>query len=148
MARRVGAVTWPQPTRKDHDTFCRVEEWRPVRDARGRTGTHHVTYELDLPDGRILRTRISHPVDRSNYGQSMWRHILRDQLKVHEAGFWACVHDGDKPHRGVPEPPAEALSADLVHLLISRVGLAETEVATMSKQDAVARLQRYWTEST
>jgi len=148
MARRVGAVTWPQPTRKDHDTFCRVEEWCPVRDARGRTGTHHVTYELDLPDGRILRTRISHPVDRSNYGQSMWRHILRDQLKVHEAGFWACVHDGDKPHRGVPEPPAEALSADLVHLLISRVGLAETEVAAMSKQDAVARLQRYWTEGT
>lgn len=139
-------MTWPQPTRKDHDTFCRVERWRPVRDARGRTGTHHVTYELDLPDGRILRTRISHPVNRDNYGQSLWQHILRDQLQVDEADFWACVHDGVKPPRGLPEPPAAAaLPADLVHLLISRVGLHETEVAAMSKQDAVARLQRYWT---
>lgn len=148
MARRVGAVSWPQPTRKDHDTFCRVEGWRLVRDARGRTGTHHVTYELDLPDGRILRTRISHPVNRSNYGQSLWRHILRDQLHVEEADFWACVQDGTKPPRGLPELPAQALPADLVHLLISRVGLDETEVAAMSKQDALARLQRYWAQGT
>lgn len=139
-------MTWPAPTRKDHDTFCRAEGWRPVRDARGRTGTHHVTYELVLPDGRILRTRVSHPVDRSNYGPSLWRHILRDQLQVAEADFWACVHDGDTPDRGLPQPPAGALPADLVHLLISRVGIPETEVAAMTKQDAVARVQRYWTE--
>lgn len=139
-------MTWPQPTRKDHETFCRVEEWCPVRDARGRTGTHHVTYELALPDGRILRTRISHPVDRSDYGRSMWSHILRDQLQVEESDFWACVQDGVKPDRGVPVPPAEALPADLVYLLISRVGLDEAQVAGMSKDEAVARVQRYWTE--
>jgi len=139
-------VTWPQPSRRDHDTFCRVEEWDRVRDARGRTGTHHVTYELALADGRILRTRISHPVDRSCYGPGMWRHILRDQLQADEADFWSCVRDGVKPDRGTPEPPTGALPADLVHLLISRVGLDETEVAMMSKTDAVARLQQYWTE--
>ena len=85
-------------------------------------------------------------MDRSNNGQSLWRHILRDQLQVDEADFWAGVHDGVKPQRGLPQPPAEALPADLVHLLIARVGLDETEVAAMSKQDAVARLQRYWTD--
>jgi hypothetical protein len=141
-------VNWPQPTRKDHDTFCRTEGWRLVRDLRGRTGTHHVIYELDLPDGQILRTRISHPVNRSDYGQSLWRHVLRDQLHVAEADFWACAHDGVKPYRGLPEPPAQALPADLVHLLISRVGLDGTEVAAMSKPDALARLQRYWAEET
>lgn len=139
-------MTWPQPTRKDHDTCCRVEEWRPVRDARGRTGTHHVTYELALPDGRILRTRISHPVDRSSYGRGMWNHILRDQLHVEESDFWRCVKDAIKPDRGVPATPAEALPADLVHLLISRVGLDEVQIAAMSKDEAVARVQEYWTE--
>lgn len=139
-------MSWPQPTREDHDTFCRVEQWRPVRDARGQTGTHHITYELDLPDGRILRTRISHPVDRCGYGPSLWRHILRDQLHVDDAVFWSCVRDGIKPDRGAPTPPPEALPAELVHLLISRVGLPESEVARMTRVDAVARVQRYWTE--
>jgi hypothetical protein len=139
-------VTWPQPTRHDHDRFCCLEGWHPVRNARGRTGTHHVTYELTLPDGRILRTRISHPVDRGTYGAGIWSHILRDQLQVDEAAFWACVKDGVIPDRGVPEAPAEALPADLVHLLISRVGVDEAEVAAMTKTDAIVRLERYWTE--
>ncbi|CCH29012.1 hypothetical protein BN6_16900 [Saccharothrix espanaensis DSM 44229] len=136
----------PQPTRKDHEKFCQVEEWRRVRDVRGRSGTHHVTYELDLVDGRILRTRVSHPVDRTGYGPSSWKHILRDQLDVDEPTFWSCVLDRVRPARGTPEPPAEALPVDLVHLLISRVGLDESEIAGMSKNEAVARLQRYWTE--
>lgn len=139
-------TAWPQPTRKDHETFCQTEEWCRVRDARGRTGTHHITYELDLADGTVLRTRISHPVDRSDYGPGMWKHILRDQLEADEPTFWSCVRDGVKPVRGTPQPSAEALPTDLVYLLISRVGLDEAEVAGMSKDEAIARLQRYWTE--
>jgi hypothetical protein len=141
-------VSRPQPTRDHHDRFCRIEGWRQVRNARGGTGTHHVTYELDLPDGRILRTRISHPVDRSTYGPGIWNHVLRDQLQVDDATFWACVHDGVKPDRGVPELPPEALPADLVFMLISRVGLDEMTVAAMSKDEAVARLQKYWIDGT
>jgi hypothetical protein len=139
-------MTWPQPTRQAHEKFCQVENWNQVRDARGRTGTHHVTYELNLKDGRVLRTRISHPVDRSTYGPSIWSHILRDQLEITEAEFWHCVHDEVKPDRGEPEIPAEALPADLVYMLISRVGLAEAAIARMTKDEAVARLNRYWAE--
>jgi hypothetical protein len=65
---------------------------------------------------------------------------------VQEPEFWACVKDGAKPDRGTPAPPPEALPADLVHMLLSRVGLAEAEVAAMSKDEAIARLQRFWTE--
>lgn len=139
-------MSWPQPTRDRHDHFCRVEGWERVRDARGRTGTHHVTYEFGLFDGRILRTRVSHPVDRTTYGASIWAHILRDQLEVTEGVFWACVSDGKLPDRGAPEPPSEVLPADVVHLLISRVGLAEDVVARMDKAEAVARLHRFWTD--
>jgi hypothetical protein len=105
-----------------------------------------MTYELHLPDGRVLRTRISHPVDRSNYGANLWSHILRDQLCISEDEFWSCVREGAKPDRGVPELPVEALPAELVHLLITRVGLAGPEVALMTKAQAIDRLKRYWTE--
>jgi hypothetical protein len=139
-------VTWPAPTRSDHETFCATEGWELVRDARGRTGTHHVTYELHVHDGRILRTRISHPPDRTTYGKSVWSHILRDQLGVSEAEFWACVQDKVKPDRGKPKVPEEALPADLVHLLMTRLGLGEADVAEMSRAAAIARMQEYWSK--
>lgn len=137
-------MTWPVPTREAHDAFCQIEGWQSVRNARSKTGTHHVIYELQLHDGRILRTRISHPVNRDTYGENLWSHILRDQLDVDQATFWACVREGKKPDRGVPEPPAEALPADLVHLLLTRVRLSEAEVAAMDKDEAIARMQKYW----
>lgn len=139
-------MTWPQATREDHERFCSTEGWRRVRDARGRAGTHHVTYEFDLPDGGILRTRISHPVDRSAYGKALWSHVLRDQLKVTEEEFWHCVREGTRPQRGAPIAVSDALPADLVHLLISRVGIAEKEIAEMTRAEAIARLQRFWTD--
>ena len=85
-------MTWPQPTRQFHQKLCLAEDWNPVRDACGRTGTHHVTYELS------------------------------------------------------PEVPSEALPSELVHLLLSPVGLDEAAVAAMTKDEAVARLNRYWTD--
>jgi hypothetical protein len=145
VAYWVASVTWPAPTREAHETFCMTEGWQQVRDTCGRAVTHHVTYELQLHDGRILRTRISHPVNRETYGPSMWSHILRDQLDVDQATFWACVQGGKKPDRGAPEPPPEALPADLVHLLLAQVHLSETDVARMSKEEAIARMQQYWT---
>jgi hypothetical protein len=139
-------MTWPQPTRQMHEKFCEIEGWDRVRDARGRTGTHHITCELRLRDARILRTRISHPVDRTTYGPGIWTHILRDQLEVKAAEFWQCVQDGVKPARGAPETPADSLPLELVHLLIHRVGLTEAEVAAMTRDEAVARLSRFWAE--
>jgi hypothetical protein len=141
-------VTWREPTRERHEQFCKDEGWARVRDARGRTGTHHVTYEFGLADGRILRTRISHPVDRTGYGATIWAHILRDQLEVSEEAFWRCVLEGVLPRRGVVEPPRESLPADLVHLLIHRVGLADEDVGRLTKEQAIARLRQFWTEGT
>lgn len=145
MANRVTAVTWPAPARKTHEAFCTTEGWQQVRNARGQDVTHHVTYELQLQDGRILRTRISHPVNRETYGPRMWGHILKDQLDVDHETFWACVQDGKKPDRGTPELPPETLPADLVHLLLTQVHLSEADVARMSKEEAIARMQQYWT---
>lgn len=140
-------MTWPTPTRQDHQKFCEVEGWEPVRTARGRTGTHNLTFELALPDGRILRTRISHPPDRSTYGPGIWSHILRDQLDVSEDVFWECVRNGVKPARSEPEAPtADPIPAEVVHMLIARVRLAEADVARMTKEEAIARLNQYWTQ--
>ena len=138
-------MSWPPPTREAHQCFCINEGWQQTRNARGSTGSRHVTFEITLPDGRVMRTRISHPPDRTAYGISVWRHILKDQLDVQESAFWACVNDGVKPSRGMPTPLKEALPAQLVALLIRRVGLPESEVAALTRDEAMTRLDKYWT---
>lgn len=139
-------MTFATPTRADHQRFCEIEGWNLVRNARGTTGTHHITYELTLPDGQVLRTRISHPPDRSTYGAGIWAHILRDQLDVTAAEFWACVQDRTPPVRLSAPDQREGLPADLVYQLVTRFGVSEAEVMSMTKKEAVARLQACWAQ--
>jgi hypothetical protein len=129
---------WPQPTRAAHEQFVVRGGWRAV------PSTHH---ELDLPDGRVLRTRISRPPDKTTYGPRMWAHILRDQLDVTSAEFWACVRDGVAPNRvpdDAPDELDEAIPVEVVELLIGRVGLTRRDLIGMSRGEAISRLNEYW----
>lgn len=112
----------PTATREDHDRFCTTERWELVRGAAGRPVRHHRTYELRLWDARVLRTRISRPVDGTDYGRSVWSHILAHQLEVDADAFWACVDDAVLPDRGRPprEPSHEPLPMYLVTQLRER----------------------------
>jgi hypothetical protein len=136
-------VRFPAPTRADHQKFCEREGWTHVRNARGKTGTHHVTYELTLPDGRVLRTRISHPPDRSTYGRAIWAHILRDQLEITEKDFWACLRDSVIPARATPKESGAGIPAAVIYQLITH-GVPEVEIAKMTKAEALATLNEFW----
>lgn len=137
-------MSFPIPTRDHHQQFCTTESWTLVRDAKGRAVAHHVTYELTVFDGRILRTRISRPVDRTTYGKSMWSATLRDQLAVDAPVFWACVLDGKVPDPGAPQPPTDGLPLALVNTLKAVLGLAEIQIAGLTKEQAVKALHEHW----
>lgn len=141
---------YPAATRADHDRFCVVERWVLVRGATGQPVRHHRTYELVLDDGRVLRTRISRPVTKDAYGPSLWSAILRDQLEVTADEFWACVGDGVLPARGpvLPVPPADAVPLGLALQLQQHLGLTDSEIGSMTKDEAVARLHAHWSEGT
>lgn len=134
-------MKFPPATRRDHEKFCLTELWEPRKTATGKTGTHHCNYELALHDGRILYTRISHPVDRSAYGQDLWGHILRDQLEVENPEFWECVRNGVLPDRGaLAEVPEAAIPAGVVSILLGTFHLPEAEVKQMTAAEAIARM--------
>ena len=136
------------PTRDDHQRFCSVEGWTLVLNARGKPVRHHETYELNLPDGRVLRTRVSRPVDRTAYGPAMFRHILNEQLHVTEDVFWSCVRDRKPPGREQPTgfDLERSLPASLVHQLLHELHLPEAEVASMTRDQAIARMQKHWSQ--
>ena len=139
-------MSFPAASRKDHLTFCRHESWQEVRNATAGRVSHHITFELPLDDGRILRTRISHPPGKQTYGAGLWKRILRDQLDVDETAFWACVNDKIVPQRGAPPPPRQGIPVELYRLLTGKAGLSETTVRAMSRAEAIAAAQAFWAQ--
>lgn len=92
---------------------------------------------------------MSRPPDRTDYGKNLWRHILRDQLAVSEEEFWGCVQDGRLPQRGKsPRPEQDPIPTGVLWQLINSVGLPETEVAAMTKEEAIERLNQFWISGT
>ncbi|MFC8044541.1 cytotoxic translational repressor of toxin-antitoxin stability system [Nocardia sp. NPDC057353] len=150
MADGGRAVTrYPPGTKKAHNTFCRNDNWTQVRNAKGGVVGHHSTWELHLADGRMLRTRISRPMDNTTYGARMWCQILKDQLEVNEAQFWACVKDGTRPPRvtgAVTIPDKEPIPLGVAEKLMRLVGLDPDEIEKLTKEQAVARLDAFWAE--
>jgi hypothetical protein len=128
-----------------HRKFVETEGWTETGTARraGATGDHR-RYTLTLVTGDVLATRVSHGPGQMN-DPKLVAHILRDQLVVTESDFWACVEDGILPPRPQAEmgPSNEALDAKLVRNLIRKVGLTESQIAGLSKSEAVARWQEF-----
>lgn len=136
-------------THSAHKRFVETEGWERLGTARKRSGTgDHHRYKLPLANGEILYTRVSHGSGQLDDAQLIAR-IYRDQLQVTEEQFWACVEHGTLPPR--PQPPTPVVSGSvldgkLVRNLLTKVGIEQSELATMSKEAAVARWNE-WLQS-
>lgn len=127
-------------------SFVEREGWTRRGNSRGsgKRGDHD-RYELTLANGNILYTRISHGSGQYD-DPRLIAEILRVQLAVTEEDFWACVEKATLPPRPqppTPQVPKEALDYKLARNLINKVGLAEDEIFSMSKEEAVRRWQEY-----
>ena len=133
-------------SRRDHQKFCLTEQWNEVRNARGKATQHHITYELPLHDGRILRTRISRPANTNTYGKNLWAHILKDQLEVSRDEFWNCVNNGVLPPRNPSSQrdAAHLLPAGLAYHLVHTLHLSTSEIAALTLDQAVQLMKAHW----
>ena len=133
-------------THAAHRRFVETEGWTKKGTARGSrmTGDHY-RYNLTLATGEVLTARVSHGAGQIN-DPKLIAAILRDQLAVSEEDFWACVDNGRLPPRPQPQEPlpaGEVLDAKLVRNLIRKVKLSETEIAGLTKAEAVRRWEDY-----
>jgi hypothetical protein len=79
--------------------------------------------------------KVSHAL-RDEIGTDLFRHILRDQLRVDETTFWDVVRRRTA-HRDQPTRPAP-VPGWLVLRLLTTVGLPEDQVRSMSVEEALA----------
>ncbi len=117
-----------------------------VLNARGKPTEHHITYELEVGDGQILRTRISRPANTDMYGKGLWSHILDDQLHVTEPEFWECVDNKTPPRRSAAAAAAEgtALPVSLAYQLVNTLRLSSQDIASLTLDQAVAKMNEHW----
>ncbi|MBI2762938.1 MAG: cytotoxic translational repressor of toxin-antitoxin stability system [Chloroflexi bacterium] len=131
----------------DLKTFVERDGWTPepnLARLRARTGDHW-RYRKHLPDGTILRTKVSHGL-RDEIGADLFKHILRDQLRVTEGRFWDVVRGGATDAAEGAPPQATTIPWWLVQRLILTVGLRQSEVRAMTVDEAHAAWEAHKTQ--
>jgi len=134
---------------KELQRFCVIDGWTELRGARG-VGRDHLFFVKELPDGRTLRTKVSHGTHgKDSYSRGLWKHIWSEQLGLAaESEFWAVL----KLHRPAQrqgeaelQPAGPAVPGWLVQRLIHTAGLREDEVAKLSAEEAEERWLEFQT---
>ncbi|NJD30222.1 MAG: type II toxin-antitoxin system HicA family toxin [Chloroflexi bacterium] len=129
------------PTFRDLLAFVENDGWvEEANLARGRRRVgDHRRFRKEPPDETILRTKVSHAI-RDEIGSALFGHILRDQLHVDEARFWAVARGRGTVEQAEAAPPSTAtIPGWLVKRLLFTVGLTEEEVRTLTPEGAKAR---------
>ncbi len=133
------------PTFAELPRFTEVEGWLDKDTESGkRKGDHH-RYVFTTPLGERLFTRISHGRGHI-HDADLFRHMLRDQLRLSEEAFWAAVDDAAVPDRPFPDAtasPADAIDGKLARNLIVKVGLSAHDLVGMTQEQAVARWKEW-----
>ena len=134
----------PLATFGDLKTFVERDGWTEEPNlARGRARAgDHWRYRKDLPDGTSLRTKVSHGL-RDEIGTDLFKHILRDQLRVTEPRFWDVVRGAPVEPGKAPPPHVATIPGWLVQRLLLTVGLVEDEVRAMTAEEAHAAWEAY-----
>lgn len=107
-------------------------------------GTGHDFFEKALPDGTVLSTHVSHALDKSP-GRGRFGQILKYQLKVSEAEFWAVISEDRPARRPQPEAPPQPrpLTLQIILQLRKELGLTETDMVGMTFDDGLRLLTEH-----
>jgi hypothetical protein len=133
------------PTFRDLKTYLvRDGGWEEVPNrARGRRRVgDHWRYRKVLPDGTVLRTKVSHALG-DEIGPDLLGHIVRDQLRTTMQHFRDVLAGRASSEAAVAEPKVEPIPGWLVTMLINTVGMREDEVRRLSPKEARATWEAF-----
>lgn len=126
------------PTKRELRRFCDIDGW----EATEATSPDHHRYRKRLPDGRMLRTKVSLGRGAACDDPGLWSHIWRHQLALEsEQQFWDVLTSERPAQRGQPDPPRPEphMQAWLYEYLLYRMNLSEAQITAMNEDEALAR---------
>lgn len=140
-------MTADAPTWGEIVEFLRIDGWREIPPgARGGWQSDHVFFEKLLPDGRLLRTHVSHSTHKRP-SPGRFGAILCDQLEVSRREFWQALRSREAVDRPVPAvegPVAREHDAWVVDVLANQLHLTAKEIEALSEDKARERVLEFW----
>ena len=138
----------PQPEYDDLRRFCELDGWEELPRVRGGTGDHR-RYRKVLPDGTILRTKVSHGRGEIR-DPGLWRRIWHEQLGLaSEDVFWRALSERRPVDRGGASPvaPTGPSIPGWVVAGLLRAGVKEADLRGLTADEARRRLEEIWSRA-
>jgi hypothetical protein len=126
----------PVPDKSDLQAFLRIDDWTETR------RTDHYRYRKQLPNGDILRTKVSLGRGPAFNSPGLWHHVWKDQLQCSsEDEFWDTLKARIPLQRGQATPTTAPTGPTkptwLYEFLVNVVQMNPQEVLALSQQDAM-----------
>ena len=133
------------PAWSEVEAFCRIDGW--VEFDEGRSVDHRY-YRLVLDDGAVLETRVSHS-GKKTMTPGRWKAILRDQLRVSDSDFWACLRNKkpvERPSTPPDESETEQVPAWAAVVLSTRMKMSPAQIAALGRDQAIQLAHEAWSK--
>ena len=138
-------MTATSPTWGDIRDFLRADDWRELPPGeRGGTQSDHIWFEKVLPDGKVLRTKISH-AKQMTVSAGRFRAVARHELEVSTEELWECIRRGEPVDRPAPvEEPVYQHPAWIVNVLSGQLHMSDDDIAKLGAQEAERLVHEHW----
>lgn len=139
-------MTPDAPTWSEIEQFLRADRWtRLPASSRGGTGQRHIFFEKLLDSGQLLQTHISHS---RHGGPSPGRFslILREQIKVSRAQFWAALSSGEPVERPAAVETEEHVEHEawVIAVLAGELDMTAEQIEKLDAEQARQLVLDHW----
>ena len=143
-------MTADAPTWGEMEKFLQADRWtRLPPSSRGGSGQRHIFFEKLLDSGELLQTHISHS-RRGGPSPGRFGVILREQLKVSRAEFWAALSSGKPVARPAPIETEQHVEHEawVIAVLTGELHMTAEQIEELDVEEAGQLILEHWSRPT
>ena len=143
-------MTPDAPTWGEMEKFLQADGWtRLPASSRGGSGQRHIFFEKLLDSGELLQTHISHS-RRGGPSPGRFGVILREQIKVSRAEFWAALSSGKPVARPAPVETEQQVEHEawVISVLAGELHMTAEQIEQLDVEEARQLVLEHWSRPT
>lgn len=143
-------MTPDAPTWGEIEEFLQADGWTRLHaSSRGGSGQRHIFFEKLLDSDELLQTHISHS-RRGGPSPGRFGVILREQIKISRAEFWAALSSGEPVPRPAAVEPEQQVEHEawMISVLAGELHMTAEQIAQLDAEQARQLILEHWSRPT